>query len=381
MSIFKKILVLLIALVSLVDAQEDPVSYINEAIDKLEKNWEKRDTVDWQDIRTRYSEQVRDVKAIEETYPVIRTLLQEFGDSWNYLEVPGVRYEVPHDQTGFRVMLPDWVLVYVFDESPAAKAGMKVGDQIIAVNGKPITSRDAVGAPRTPPSSGAMYDSCVFETIHYCDVLREIYSPGASLQLKRVDEEKSFIVQAEGQDELRLMYPLGKRFGSIGYIELPPLKIDEKDYIDITQKSISDIDQVPTCGWIVDLRRHAGGQGPFLESVFPLLDPKSFLVRPRPPVAVLLSPGTASMGENTARDVLDFAEVVKSFGEQTWGNHPSVIPFKLSNGAKLGITTVSRSITPDVEVKNDWRYFQTDDDPVITAAIEWLMQQDTCKSE
>lgn len=380
MSILKVLLIFMV-LVSLVTAQEDPVAYINEATDKLEQKWEKRDTVDWQDIRTRYSEKAENLETIEEIYPTIRELLRELGDPWNNLEFPETQYEIPLGETGFRVLLPDWVLMYIFDESPAAKAGMQVGDQIIAVNGKPVTARDAWDAPLIPPSSGAIYDSCIFEMAHYCKVLNEIYTPRARLQLKRVGQEKSFIIQVEGQDDLRLMRPLGKRFGDLGYVELPPLKIEEQEYIDVTQQAIQEIDQAFTCGWMVDLRRHAGGLGPFLDAILPLLDPKSFLVHPRPPVAVLLSPGTASMGENTARDITSFAEIVKSFGEQTWGNHPSVIPFKLSNGVKLGITTKSSSITPDIEVKNDWRYFQTEDDPVIQAAMEWLMQQDSCKGE
>ncbi len=365
-------------------AQEDPVAYINEAIDKLKKNWEKRDTVDWQDIRAKYSEQAQTVDTIEETYPIIRTLLRELGDNWNYLEVPNVSYEVPRDQTGFRVMLPDWVLVYVFDESPAAKAGMKVGDQIIAVNGKPVTSRDAWDAPRIPTGGGAIYASCEYDPYKYCDLLREIYTPGAKLQLKRVGEESSFIVQVEGQVEWNLMVPMGKRFGDIGYIELPPLKIEEQDYVDIVQQAIKDIDQTPTCGWIVDVRRHAGGEGPFTESVTPLTKQKGDyqLLTPNPPLAILMGSNTASMGERTVemlRDILAYE--AKTFGEETWGNHPSVTPYRLSNGAKLGLTTISGSIKPEVEVRNDWRYFQTDDDPVIQAAMEWLMQQETCKSE
>ncbi len=380
MSILKTFL-LFIALVSLVNAQEDPVAYINEAIDKLEKNWEKRDTVDWQDIRSRYSEQASDVKTVEDTYPIIRALLRELGDSWNYLSVPGETYEVPRDQTGFRVMLPDWVLVYVFDESPAAKAGMKVGDQIIAVNGKPVTSRDAWDAP-FQPDAGAIYSTCENTPAQYCDLLREIYTPGVRLQLKSVGQDKSFIVHVEGQVENNLMVPVGKRFGDVGYIELPPLKVGPQEYIDIVQQAIKDIDQTPTCGWIVDLRRHAGGDGPFFEAVIPLFAKpnETFLKNPQSPMAVLLSPLTYSMGEITANSLIDFSNA-EAFGENSGGNHPSFTPFRLMDKAILGVTTFSEVIVPDVEIKNDWRYFQTEDDPVIQAAIEWLMQQETCNSE
>jgi C-terminal processing protease CtpA/Prc len=378
-----KLVLLLIFSFSLATAQDNPITYLNEAIDKLQNNWEKADTVDWKAIRSEVLAKGENAQTIEETYPIIRELLRELGDSWNYLSVPGENYEVPRDQTGFRVMLPDWVLVYVFDESPAALAGMKVGDQIIAVNGKPVNYRYAWDTPRVPTGGGAIYDSCKFEATHYCDLLREIYAPGSRLQIRRAGEEESIFMEVEGQVEWNLMFPVGKRFGDIGYIELPPLKIEEQEYKNIVQQAIQDMEQSPTCGWIVDLRRHAGGEGPFVESVESLIKVNSDdqPSNSQAAVAILLSPITASMGEYTA-DIIDaYAYNSNTFGEETWGNHPIVVPFRLSNKASLGLTTESGSLTPDVEVKNNWRYFQSEDDPVIQAASEWLMQQPSCSGE
>jgi carboxyl-terminal processing protease len=366
----------LVVSLSLAVVQEDPVAFINEAINKLEKNWEKHDTVDWQDIRVRYSEHAQSAKTIEETYPIIRELLRELGDSWNYLAVRGEAYEVPRDQTGFRVMLPDWVLVYVFDESPAALAGMKVGDQIIAVNGKPVNYRYASDAPRVPTGAGAIYDSCKSEVTKYCDLLREIYTPGSRLQLRRVGQVKSMIVEVEGQVEWNLMLPVGKRFDDLGYLEFPPLKIEEQTFIDMVQKHIEDIEKIPTCGWMIDLRRHAGGEGPFLEALNLLLQKD-----PQPPIAALLSPNTASMGEYTAASISELAENSRSFGEETWGNHPTINSFQLDKKTILRLTTYSESIVPDVKVKIDWRRFQTEDDLVIQAAKTWLEQQPSCQGQ
>lgn len=379
---FMVLVLVTLGFISLVTAQTEPLDYLNEAIDLLEKHWEKADTVDWESIRQEYLAQAENAETILETYPIIRVLLRELGDSWNYLVVPGQSYEVPRDQTGFRVMLPDWVLVYVFDESPAALAGMKVGDQIIAVNGKPVSSRDAWDAPRVPTGGGSIYDSCEFEATKYCDLLREIYALGARLQLRRVGQEDSFFVSVEGQVEWNLMVPIGKRFGEIGYLELPPLKVEEQEYLDIIQQVIQDIDQTPTCGWMIDLRRHAGGRGPFIKAVLLLSDGSDdyTLKQPQPPVAILLSPNTASAGEQTIASIKGLADLSKSFGEETWGNHPNVAEYRLSNKAVMGITTFSGSFSPDVEIKNDWTRFQTEDDPVIQAAIEWLMEQPSCQS-
>lgn len=371
-----KLALFFIVLFSFGAAQDDPIAYLNEAIDKLQNNWEKADTIDWDAIRSEVLAKGEGVQTIEETYPIIRELLRNLGDSWNYLSVSGESYEVPRDQTGFRVMLPDWVLVYVFDESPAAKAGMKVGDQIIAVNGKPVTSRDALNAPRVPTGAGAIYDSCRYATTKYCDLLREIYTPGARLQLRRVGEEKAIIMQVEGQVKWNLMVPIGKRFGNIGYLEFPPLKVEEQEFISIVQNQIEEIEQHPICGWIIDLRRHAGGEGPFLEALKLLLNKE-----PQPPVASLLSPNTASMGEYTATYISELAANSRSFGEETWGNHPIVDSFQIDKKTILRITTYSESIIPDVEVKIDWTRFQTEDDPVIQAATAWLMEQPSCVGE
>jgi PDZ domain len=369
----KKILFVLIVSLSLAIAQDDPIAYLNKAVDVLQKNWEKADTVDWDAIRSSVLAKGESIQTVEEVYPIIRASLRELGDSWNYLMVHGETYEVPRDQTGFRVMLPDWVLVYVFDESPAALAGMKVGDQIIAVNGKPVTSRDAWDAPRVPTGGGAIYGSCAYVSTKYCDLLREIYEPGSRLQLQRAGEEKSIIVEVEGQVEGNLMIPIGKRFDKIGYLEFPPLKVESQEFITIVQKHVEDIEQLPTCGWIVDIRRHAGGEGPFLEALNLLLNKE-----PQPPIASLLSPNTASMGEYTAAYISELAANSRSFGEETWGNHPTVESFQISKKAVMRITTYSDSVVPDVEVKIDWTRFQTEDDPVIQAAIVWLMEQPSC---
>jgi hypothetical protein len=40
--------------------------------------------------------------------------------------------------------------------------------------------------------------------------------------------------------------------------------------------------------------------------------------------------------------------------------------------------TQSSSLTSDVEVNNDWTRFQTEDDPVIQAAMTWLIEQPSC---
>ena len=111
------------------------------------------------------------------------------------------------------------------------------------------------------------------------------------------------------------------------------------------------------------------------------------LQRPDPPVAVLISPVTASSGEVTA---LAFAGRAKTrfFGETTGGRTTANLAYPLFDGSQLVLaeaamtdrngTTYVDGLEPDVAVDFDWTAFGTDDDQALTAAREWLRQQPEC---
>ena len=249
-----------------------------------------------------------------------------------------------------------------------------MGDQITSVDGYELTPELAKDAS-FQPNAGAIYAICRYMPLAFCNPLRAVYTPNAWLEVYRQSEDKSFFVQIDGVVTNNLMRPTGKSIDALGYLELTVRKIHPNEYLETVAEIIEQVNQTPTCGWIIDLRRHAGGEGPFVRSIQELRDQLSENLS----IAVLISPLTYSRGETTVQSLqLRRLKWSQLFGETTGGGHPSVNPYQLSEGVSLGITTSSASIQPDFEVKNDWTRFQAEDDPVILAAKDWLEQQPAC---
>jgi C-terminal processing protease CtpA/Prc len=170
--------------------------------------------------------------------------------------------------------------------------------------------------------------------------------------------------------------------------------------------AIREVDTVPICGWVVDLRRNVGGNmWPMLHAVRPILgegnpftyrygkgpgsqEPVYLLKQPNPAIAVLTSRLTVSSGE-----LLTVAfrgpSATRTFGEATSGLSTSNMNYPLVDGAMLVVTTSRAAdrtgrvydgpIQPDQPVDIDWARIGTDDDPVIRVASSWLREQTQCR--
>lgn len=210
----------------------------------------------------------------------------------------------------------------------------------------------------------------------------------------------------------------------IGYVALQDIggNLETlKDYANTLHHLIQDIDQEPTCGWIVSLRGNTGGSvfpmvtglspiigegeiGGFLladgqrkilslqdgnvvidEVVIPkfgelLSEPLYTLKQPLPPVAILIDKQTASAAEITALAFMGRPNS-RLFGEPTGGYTTGNEVFPLFDGAMLILTFAkeldrtgrvqSESIIPDEIVSST---------EVIDDAIDWLLTQPTCAS-
>lgn len=191
------------------------------------------------------------------------------------------------------------------------------------------------------------------------------------------------------------------------------------------QKRIARLDSQQPCGWIVDLRGNGGGATwPMLAGLGPLLgdgpvggsveadgtkdiwsysDGKAiyensdgersvyaevtrtpYVPQAMLPVAVLIDRGTASSGEAMA---LAFRgrPTTRSFGERTYGASTSTLGFRLSDGANLVLavsimtdrdhTEYPAGVEPDEPVPCDDEAL-AQGDPVLDAAVTWLLAQD-----
>ena len=373
---------LVIGLASLACAQTEVVDYMNEALDILETTAEYRDGVDWTVLRQDALRQVKEFKATADTYPVIRNiLLEDLHDPNGYLHASATSANLSgplNAEMGFRVLLPDWVIVYIWPGSPADVAGMKAGDRLVSVNGVSVAEVDVSDAPAVPGGAGAVYAECEVGFADYCRLLMQIYTPGSELEVLRLSETLTRHYSLDESEYEGQLFPVGRQFGNIGYVEIPP-----GGSTATMQATRAIIDQQKeSCGWIVDIRRHAGGAYASFNTIYPLWDAenKTGLPQAQPPIAYLLSHLTYSGGEGLAY-ILAEQSNTRSFGEHTGGNHPRMGIFTLSDGAVLAVTRVSIRHGPNVEVKNDWTRFQTEDDPVIQAALDWLNNQPSCKQK
>lgn len=221
--------------------------------------------------------------------------------------------------------------------------------------------------------------------------------------------------------------PRGQRLAhNIGYLDLPGFlgsPEQAKTYAETAQTLISELDRVPICGWVIDLRRNMGGNmwpmvagvGPILgegewvafvapweretafyrdgqgginpDKVISEVDHPYQLKCPWPPVAVLTSQLTASSGEFVALAFRGLPRV-RSFGEPTTGVPTGNRGKTLSDGAMIALTTslgadrtgqtYDGPLFPDHHIKIDWAQLGTGDDPVLQAALQWLHAEKGC---
>lgn len=192
---------------------------------------------------------------------------------------------------------------------------------------------------------------------------------------------------------------------------------------------IATVDQIPTCGWVVDLRLDTGGSfAPMITAVGPILGDGTLvgwrtadgtqlwvtyrdgriyqdgqlgsdylgeqtahaLQRPNPPVAVLTGPLTGSSGEVATLAFVGRPET-RRFGEPTGGYTTANVGYSLFDGARFVLAEAAMTdrtgathlagVEPDEFITTDWTAYGTDGDPVIAAALDWLNRQPACASK
>ncbi|MDJ0644105.1 MAG: S41 family peptidase [Erythrobacter sp.] len=202
----------------------------------------------------------------------------------------------------------------------------------------------------------------------------------------------------------------------IAYVSIPPLTTVQGrqsvgvQYRDVLQSLLEDLDTGASCGWIIDLRKNYGGNmWPMLNGLDPLLGngpfgyfvgqtgrsawvrtqtgispvdgetaslaiPSFALGNADRPIAVLIGGKTTSSGEMVAVALIG-APNSRSFGQPTANFTTAVVPYELSDGAILGVTTsriafasgeiVEGAIQPDVAAEDDAQ----------DQAAQWLQEQ------
>jgi C-terminal processing protease CtpA/Prc len=380
------------------------LAYLTYAVDYIQQHGLHSDKVDWTAVRAHVFGPQVTAQTTADTYPSIRYVLGQLPvNHHSYLVTPE---QARADASalaavlGFTANYAKRKVITVDEDSPAAKAGLRVGDTIVSVNDSPVRSLDATK---------------FFAQLYF----------GSDVRLGLVRGNQSITVQINHDPVDPTSLIRGRRLANnIGYIALPgaPAIPTNRYYAGITQQIIADIDSAPTCGWVVDLQGNTGGSiGPMLDGVGPILgegqvasfvgaegsEPVTYrngqssvgdrvfeqvaapyhLQRPNPPVAVLTDNHTASAAEFVLVAFRGRPDT-RSFGEDTYGVPTANDIVPLSDGAELVLTEAMDAdrtghvydgkIAPDQTATANAFWRGKDQDSVLQAGVAWLKQQPAC---
>lgn len=389
-----------------------PDQHVESAFQWLETHAMMKENVDWTVLRADTAGIIANAQTTADTYPAICKALSELKDGNAWLLVPSL--EIPNFYTGYQPLYPEnQVIIRIDPDSPAEKAGLRVGDRIEQVNGQPPIPYAEADA--YPPCNTKEIDTSTAEQL-------VIQRDGQSLQIN-VARDK--ITAGRDPYQPSVGQRLGEAERGVGYIELTFESGSHLPYPTDVQKLMRDFDRTPVCGWMLDLRRIPGGDiWSYMAAVGPILgegdlggfvysdgrqeawtyrngevfwnneyrheseiDGSVYKPKRVTPVALLVSPATQAAGELMLVAFQGRADV-RSFGEPTRGLPTLVTHTDLSDGSSIFVsgansfdrngTIYNGPIAPDVFVETDWSKFGTAQDPVILAAMEWLQSQSTC---
>ena len=363
--------------------------------------------VDWEALRSDAVALVDNDPTPAARYRAVRLILERLGDRHGALLEPQEASRLKSAAAagtarglGLLAAYPERAIIHVFEGGPAERAGVRIGDIVEMVNDEP------------PKQMGH-------------DPLIDLVQQGSTcITLARSGASHPMVVTLEPDEYQVARVPWCRRLtDDVGYINIPPTsKSLTRSYSSVAHQRIRELDQCPTCVWIVDLRNNIGGNlylmlaavGPILGEgeLGGLVDASGSrqlweyrkgsvfeggrcrastrhayrLKQPMPAVAVLTSRLTASAGEAV---VVAFRgrPNTRCFGEPTAGVPTGLDNKALPDGGLLRLSTVAfcdrtlrpycGCIPPDQAVAADWRLLATNEDPVVDAAIKWLGGQNS----
>jgi carboxyl-terminal processing protease len=374
-----------------------PSEYLDAALDIIQREAVRSPSVDWPVIRAQAHQLAAEATTPADTYEAIDLALRALQDQHSFLMRPGQSYSATPG--GFGLKYLHGVIARIYPDSPAARAGLRVGDRVLTVNGTPV----GVGLNRELPRQG--------------DVTLTIQASGSAEERTVHLTRASFNLNRPPQG--RLLRP------GLAWLDLPDhggdgTLPDDQSYPDVVQYLIAELDAAKAEGWVVDLRLNEGGNFfPMLAGAGPLTgegvlgafvrDGTSWpwayeagaasvdshvnsrvtgspypTFSPEVPVAVLISPLTSSSGEIMAISFKGRANT-RFFGEATQGLTSANSPYSLTDGAEVWLATsyeadrtgqlYTAEVHPDVDVLTDWGDYLTDRDAVLLAALDWLDAQ------
>lgn len=326
----------------------------------------------------------------ERTYGAIRGSLDVLRDPYTYFIEPQQREREQEELRGSFGGIGAWVersedgqvLLTPMDGRPADVAGIRAGDQLIAVDGTPITLD-------TP----------------FDDVLAMVRGQSGEvvrLTVRRAgsDEPLTFEVRREEIVTPSVTYEL--ETPEIGYVRL---SIFGERTSDELRDAVRELRSQGATRYVIDLRNNGGGLLPaaidvasqFLDGVVVMYERTSdgseetYRAKGRgilldEPVVFLVNSGTASASEIVAGAIQDHERGIL-VGTETLGKASVQLIFDLSDGSSVHVTNAhwftpnrreinSVGLTPDLVVEYTDQDREQNRDPQLERAIQYLQESD-----
>ena len=189
------------------------------------------------DIVNGYYENVDKDKAIDSA---INGMMEYLGDKYttylNDSETNALNNSLAGSYNGIGVSVDtDAIIKNVFDDSPAEKAGIKIGDKIIAINNEDVTKKEVTEITNMIKSKKGKI----------------------TLTLDRDNSKINLDVNVGSVNKPAILYETGNKDNkNYGYIYISSFSTTVKDQV---KKALSKIEKENIQGLIIDLRSNGGG--------------------------------------------------------------------------------------------------------------------------
>ncbi|NEP89324.1 MAG: PDZ domain-containing protein [Okeania sp. SIO2C2] len=319
---------------------------------------------DWQATRQTLLE--KNYTSSEQAYEALRQALDQLNDPYTRFldpqqfktltnqtsgEMSGVGMQLKEDELTKVI-----TVVNVVENSPAMKAGLLPGDQILEIDGKPTASLSVSAAAK---------------------LIRGDVGTDVVLQVMRSGETEFDVTLTRARIELQAVRYDLKREGNkrIGYIHLQEFSAHAGEQM---QKAIENLDNQNADGYVLDLRGNPGGLLRISIDIARMLMDKGAIVSTvnrngekqelranrsaltDKPIVVLVDGDSASASEILAGALKDNGRAV-IMGDQTFGKALVQSVHSLSDGSGLAVTIAhyytpkgtdisKKGVTPDISI-------------------------------
>lgn len=378
-------------------------STLNQVWQEVNNNFfdPKFNGINWNTKKEEYKNQVASTQSIEEASVVINQMLSELNTSHTrfYSKLEPAYYQLLgiFNDRGFskqiKKVFPDGKIDYpgigifskdinkktfitgILDNSPAAKAGLKVGDEILAVDGKPYQP----------------IQSFVEKVGQEVKLSIQRAPDGKSLELsvipRELDPNTLFVTAMK--DSVKIIERSNKKIGYVHIWSYAGNKYQELLVNEITYGKLKDADAL-----ILDLRDGWGGADANYLNIFTEKVPVVTKISRdgtkqnqdaqwRKPVVMLVNQGSRSGKEILAYGFKKY-KLGTLIGTKTAGAVVGGSPFLLSDGNLLYLAVVDvlvdserlegKGVVPDIEVPFVLEYAQGKD-PQLEKSVEVLLSK------